>query len=165
MLSFFSDIILLVLPLMNSFWFLFTGVVLGFNLSKLKKNTLRGLMILSSITVPFNAFFQFTQVEEDDATYSAFLHLSMLTYSSYFLSISLVIGVIAVLRLHVFGGKSNAPAKASGRIHQWSFRDFFRRRWRLIFYVLALIFLGISSVAIGFYLENWADFHPSSEGS
>lgn len=163
MLSFFSDIILLVLPLLNSLWFLFTAIVLIFNLSKFKKNALRGLMILGSITVPFITFFQLTQVEEDTSTYSEFLHLSMLSYSSYLLWCSLLIGVVAALRLHVFGGKSNAPPKASGRIHQWSFRDFFRRRWRLIFYCFALAFWVCSVFAIGFYWENWADFHPATD--
>lgn len=163
MLSFFSDIILLVLPLLNSFWFIFTTIVLVFNFSKWKKNALRGLMILSSITAPFNAFFLFTPIEENISSFSEFLHLSMLTYSGYLLVFSFLIGILAALRLHVFGGKSNASAKASGRIHQWSFRDFFRRRWRLIFYCFALGFWVTSIVSIGFYLENWSDFHTTIE--
>jgi hypothetical protein len=163
MLSFFSDTILLILPLLNSFWFLFTVVTLGFNISKLKKSALRGVMIISSITIPFNSLFQFTPLEEN--VKSEFLHNGMLGHSQNILLFSLAAGLIALFRLHIFGGRGNAPAKASGRINQFSFRDFFRRHWRILFYLSALGVSICTGYAVDFYFENWVDFHPENDPS
>jgi hypothetical protein len=162
MLSFFSDIILLILPLLNSFWFLVTVLVLVFNLSNFKKNMLRGVMIISSITAPFVLLFQFTPPDEGVSFYSQYLHTGMLSYSMSLFVFSFLAGIIALFRLHVFGGKSNAPSKASGRIHEFSLRDFFRKQWRILFYICAIVVWIITVITISFYFENWDDFHPEA---
>jgi hypothetical protein len=160
MLSFFSDIILLILPLLNAIWLLIAVIVLVFNMSNLKKSLLRGMMIISSITIPFILLIQLTPPDEGVSVFSEFLYTAMLNYSLSLFAFSFCAGLIAVLRLHVYGGKSNAPSKASGRIHQFNFRDFFRRRWRLLFYGCAIGIWVMTIYMVSFYFENWPDFHP-----
>lgn len=162
MLSFFSDITLLILPLLNSIWFLVTVLVLVFNLSNFKKNMLRGVMIISSITAPFILLFQFSLPDEEVSSYSQYLHTGMLSYTRSLFVSSFLAGIIAILRLHVFGGKSNAPPKASGRIQQFNFRDFFRKQWRILFYICAIAVWVITAITVRFYFENWDEFHPEA---
>jgi hypothetical protein len=159
LLAFFSDILLLILPALNSGWTLYVILVLGLNLSKLKKGALRGSMIFSSVSIPFVLAFRFTPLEENISPFAEYLCHRIYDFGWMLLLGLLGLGIISLLRLHVFGGKSNAPAKASGKIHQWNFRDFFRKRWRWLFYATGIYLFVVSINLILFYMEHWSDLH------
>lgn len=159
MLSFFSDVILLIFPILAGLWYIYVLIVLGMDLSNWKKNALKGVMILTSVTVPFVVVFQFTPLEEEATPYAEFLRVKVSEIALYQGIILFLAGLVALFRLHIFGGRSNAPAKASGRINKWTFRDFFRRRWRVLFYLCALSFLGLAFYSLKFLFENWDDLH------
>lgn len=162
MLSFFSDIILLIIPVLNTAYTLYVATVLFLDLSKLKKGALRGLMIFSSICTPFIIIFRFTPFREEITPHAEYLSKTVFEFGWMMFASLLWLGSIALLRLHIYGGKSNAPTiRASGKIYKWTFRDFFRKNWRLLFYLGAIGLWVASYFMLSFYLEYWSDLHQS----
>lgn len=159
MLSFFSDVLLLIFPVLIGLWYIYVLFVLVMDLSNLKKSALKVVMILASVALPFVVLFQFTPLEEEASPYAEFLR-SQVSQIALYQGVSMFLaGLVALFRLHVFGGRKNVPSKAIGRINKWTFRDFFRRSWRVLFYLCALAFLALAFYSLQFLSENWDDLH------
>jgi len=159
MLSFYADIILLAIPLINSLITLTLFITLWLEVSAWKKHVLRLIMLIACGSIPFYLFLQFTHTLEDPSQYAAYLFSEMQRISMYGLSIISLLGLCALMRIHVYNGKDNVPKRASGRIHTFTFKSFFRSYWRWIIYVLGMALFFHTYQTMKFYADNYSDLH------
>jgi hypothetical protein len=161
MLSLFADLILIILPLLNSLLALALCIVLIADLSALKKNILRIILLISCLSVIFYLILYISDPTEETTPFGNYL-LKEIKFISYSGVIPIVLlGLAALLRSYVFAGKENVPRKASGRIYSFSFKRFFRSYWRWIIYICAIALWIHTYFSIRMFVQNYEDLHPS----
>lgn len=154
-----SDIVLLILPLLNTGLYIFTALVMLAEWSNLKKNALRAVMIFGSVTIPFLIVYLITNTDELLSVYEdELLQRSKRMIVFVLVCVSLA-SLITALRLHIFAGKEHAPVRASGQIHTWKFKYFFRENWRWLYYADVLVLAVVVFYLLQFYGEFYDLIH------
>jgi|GEM_PF-6273346 len=161
MLSLFADLILLILPSLNSLLVLALCLILLLDISPLKKNILRIMLLICSLSIVFYLILYISDPSEDTTPFGNYLLKEIKRFSYSGLAPIFVLGVTALLRSYVFSGKENVPRKASGRINAFSFKQFFRSYWRWSVYTCAVILWVHTYFCIRMYIRNFDDLHPA----
>lgn len=160
MLSLFADLILIILPLLNSLLVLALCIILLIELSAFKKNILRIIILISFLSIVFYSILYISDPTEDTTPFGNYLlrEINRISYSG--LIPTFVLGLTALLRGYVYAGKENVPRKASGRIYTFSFKRFFRTYWRWMIYLCAIALWVHTFYSIRMYVHNYEDLHP-----
>lgn len=161
MLSFFADLILIILPLLNSLLTIALCIILLIELSALKKNMLRIIILVSFLSMIFYLILYISDPTEDTTPFGNYLlrEINRISYSG--LIPIFILGFTSLFRSYVYAGKENVPRKASGRLYTFSFKRFFRSYWRWIIYLSAIALWVHTYYSIRMFVQNYDDLHPS----